>query len=66
MGLRELREKNGNTRREIARLLGCTEQTIINIEKNKFTGRENLLILADFYNVSTDEILGRTEEVEKQ
>ena len=57
--LRKLREQNGYTQKEIAELLNCVQVTYSNYE----TGRrcipiQSLIKLAKFYNVSTDYLLG--------
>lgn len=61
--LRKLREQNGYTQKEIAKLLNCVQVTYSNYE----TGRrcipiQNLIKLAKFYNVSTDYLLGLSDD----
>lgn len=59
--LRDLREDADMNQTEIAKLL-FTSQTVYSRYERGFQTIpvEHLLILADFYNVSTDYILGRT------
>lgn len=57
--IRELRQRYGLAQREIAKLLGCTVSAYCQYEKGKRTPSVYTIIqLADFYAVSTDEILG--------
>lgn len=59
--LKELRENRGTTQRELAEYLGLTPKMISFYEKDERTPPSNILIkLADFFNVSTDFLLGRT------
>ncbi len=57
--IRELREDNDKTQREIAELLNTTQQHYSRIENGatEITA-DRIIILAKFYNVSTDYILG--------
>lgn len=61
--LKELREKYGLTKRELCEKTGISERAYLTYE---FGEREpkvgTVSILADFYGVSVDYILGRTEE----
>lgn len=59
--LRDLREDMDMNQTQIAKMLG-TSQTVYSRYERGFQTIpvEHLLILADFYNVSTDYILGRT------
>lgn len=59
MSVKDLRVARGLTRREVARALGMTEQSIYNIETGRFVSKESLINMADFYGVTTDFILGR-------
>ena len=61
--LRDLREDHDLTQAQIAKILKTTQQQYSKIE----TGRadisgEKLILLARFYNVSCDYILGLTKE----
>ena len=62
--IKELREDRNFTQADIAKVLQTTQQQYSKIE----TGRsdisgEKLKLLAEFYNVSVDYILGLTNEV---
>ncbi|MBR1723934.1 MAG: helix-turn-helix transcriptional regulator [Ruminococcus sp.] len=59
--LRDLREDMDMSQADVAKLL-FTSQTVYSRYERGFRTLpvEHLLILADFYNVSTDYILGRT------
>ena len=61
--LRDLREDMDMNQTQIAELLH-TSQTVYSRYERGFRTIpvEHLLILADFYNVSTDYILGRTND----
>ncbi|MEW8957827.1 MAG: helix-turn-helix transcriptional regulator [Moorella sp. (in: firmicutes)] len=61
--LKKLREDKGLSQREIARLLGFAPSTIAMYETNKRTpDPETLQKLADFFGVSVDYLLGRTDD----
>jgi len=59
--IRDLREDNDKTQQEIAELLGTSQTMYARYERgaNEMPIR-HLVALADLYNVSTDYILGRT------
>jgi len=59
--LRDLREDMDMSQTEVAKLLFTSQTMYSRYERGYLTiPVEHLLILADFYNVSTDYILGRT------
>ena len=58
--LRKLREEKGLSQTAIARLLGIDRTTYVKYE-NGNSIRRNLQKLADFFEVSTDYLLGRDE-----
>ena len=59
--LKELREDNDLKQSYVAKLLGCATYTYQRYEYGLLLiPIDKLIILADFYNVSTDYILGRT------
>lgn len=61
--IRNLREDNDLHQEELAKLLHCTQACYSNYENGKGDiPTEVLSALADFYNVSTDYLLGRTNE----
>lgn len=60
--IRELREDNDLKQSYIAHILGCAVYTYQRYEYGtQLIPIDKLIILADFYNVSTDYILGRTD-----
>ena len=62
--IRELREDNDKKQIEIAKLLGIQQNSYSQIESGKNTIQiEHLIKLANYYNTSTDYILGLTDEV---
>ncbi|MDL2273406.1 helix-turn-helix domain-containing protein [Oscillospiraceae bacterium OttesenSCG-928-G22] len=63
--LRELREDRDLKQVDVAEMLGTTQQYYSKYETGKFELPIRMLSnLADFYNVSTDYLLGRTESRE--
>jgi len=64
--IKDLREDRDLSRSEIAKVIGTTQQQYSKIElgKSDISG-EKLILLAKFYNVSTDYILGLQEELKK-
>lgn len=63
MKLRELREQKGVTQKEVATAVGCTSTVYSRYERGE---REpditTLCRLADYFGVSVDYIVGRTNE----
>ena len=59
--IRDLREDNDLSQSEIAKVIKTTQQQYSKIENgiSDISG-EKLILLAEFYNVSTDYILGLT------
>lgn len=61
--LKHLREENGFTLEYVATHLNTTKTSIARYEKNDREPKSEMISsLADFYNVSTDYLLGRTDE----
>lgn len=59
--IRSLRIDNGHTQRQIAEVLGISQNTYSQYEIGVLNYPVDALIkLADFYNVSIDYLLGRT------
>ena len=57
-----MREDRDLKQREMAELLSCSQRIYSNYERGDVDIPTQILIkLADFYNVSTDYILGRTD-----
>ena len=62
--LRELREDNDLVQKEIANFLGIDQRVYSNYEIGKREIHTHFVIrLADFYETSTDYILGRTDKI---
>jgi len=61
--IRALREDRDLTQSQIAQVLGTTQQQYSKIENGRSDiSGDKLRRLADFYNISTDYILGLSEE----
>lgn len=59
--IRDLREDNDLKQTQIAKVLNCSQQVYSNYELGQRDIPTSILItLADYYDVSTDYILGRT------
>lgn len=64
--LKDLREDRDMNQTEVAELLFTSQTVYSRYERGVLTiPVEHLLILADFYDVSTDYILGRTNDKKK-
>ena len=62
--IRDIREDNDLTQKQIAQVLDCTQQTYSRYETGEITiDIFNLIKLANFYNTSTDYLLGLTDEL---
>ena len=63
--IRDLREDNDLKQEDIARILKTSKQGYSNYERGyRKLPIDDLIILADFYGVSADYILGRTDNPE--
>ena len=63
--IRELRRKNGMTQEALGKIIGVGQDSISIYEKGKhYPAVRNLMILADYFGVSTDYLLGRTDNPE--
>ena len=61
--IKELREDNDLTQKEISNILKCAQQTYSRYETKEITiDIFNIVKLAEFYNTSTDYLLGLTDE----
>lgn len=61
--IREIREDKDLTKKELGKLLNCTQQTYARYESGEITiDIFNLIKLANYYNTSTDYLLGLTNE----
>ncbi|MBQ3499281.1 MAG: helix-turn-helix transcriptional regulator [Clostridia bacterium] len=62
--IRELREDNDKTQRELAEILNCSQQVYSNYELGQRDIPTDILIsLSKYYNVTTDYILGLTDKM---
>lgn len=52
--IKELREKNGETQNDLATAISCNQNNISKIEKGGSLTVENLIAIANHYNVSLD------------
>ena len=63
--IRDLREDNDLTQRELGLILSCSQRVYSDYERGVLDIPTCILIkLADYYNVSVDYILGRTNKKE--
>lgn len=63
--LKHLREENGFTLEYVATSLNTTKTSIARYEKNDREPKSEMIsALADFYNVSTDYLLGRQSDLD--
>lgn len=61
--LRELRARRGLTQDQVAKRLGCHESAVSRWESgSRFPTGEDLVSLADLFEVSTDDLLGRLKQ----
>ena len=61
--IRDLREDHDLTQREMGIILSCSQRVYSNYERGDLDIPTEVLIkLADYYNVSVDYILGRTDK----
>ncbi len=61
--LRELRARRGYTQDHVAKRLGCHESAVSRWESgSRFPTGEDLVALADLFEVSTDDLLGRLKQ----
>ncbi len=63
--IRNLREDKDLTQKQMGEILSCSQRVYSNYERGELDIPTEILIkLADFHNVSTDYILGRTDKKE--
>lgn len=61
--IRDIREDRDLTQKQMSQILNCTQQTYSRYETGEITiDIYNLIKLANFYNTSTDYLLGITNE----
>lgn len=62
--IKELREDNDLTQAQIASILKCTQSSYSKYEKGKRNiPYQYLIMLADFYDVSLDYLMGRSDKM---
>ena len=62
--LKELRKKKNMTQQEIAKIIKVAPTTYLGYEKGNISIDDKMLItLADFFNTSIDELVGRKSEI---
>ena len=62
--IRNMREDKDLTQKQLSKILNCTQQTYSRYETGEITiDINNIIKLADFYNTSTDYLLGLTNEI---
>lgn len=60
--IRDIREDKDLTQKQLSQILNCTQQTYSRYETGEITiDIYNLIKLSEFYNTSTDYLLGLTE-----
>ena len=63
--IRELREDHGLTQVQMGKILSCSQRVYSNYERGELDIPTEILIkLADFYEVSVDYLLNRTEQMQ--
>lgn len=63
--IRELREDHDLTQVQMGKILSCSQRVYSNYERGKLDIPTEILIkLADFYEVSVDYLLNRTEQMQ--
>ena len=61
--LKELRLKNNLKQDDVGKIIGVTKTQISDMENGRRTTTiENLIILADYFNVSADYLIGRSQD----
>lgn len=60
--LKELRKAKGLTQKQIATHFDMTERNYQRLEANNSPSYDNLIKFADYFNVSTDYLLGRSDD----
>lgn len=61
--IRKLREKRGMNQEALAGLIGVSQQTISKVERNtEALGIDLLIEISDFFSVTTDYLLGLSDE----
>ena len=67
MNLYELRNARGITQKQLAESLGVTIRTITNYENgSREPNIATLIVLADFFDVSLDYLVGRSDDLARR
>jgi len=64
--VKALRKARKMTQRQMAEILGITERSYQRYEAERNPNNETLIKLADFFDVSTDYLLGRSDNPRRQ
>lgn len=65
--IRELRKSHGLSQSALAKILGVAQNTLSYWENGKFdVDNKSLSLMADFFSVSVDYLLGRDDSVQKE
>ncbi|MCL2562842.1 MAG: helix-turn-helix domain-containing protein [Oscillospiraceae bacterium] len=64
--VKELRKERKMTQRQMANVLGITERSYQRYEAENNPNNETLIKLADYFDVSTDYLLGRSDNPRRQ
>jgi len=64
--VKELRKARKMTQRQMADALGITERSYQRYEAESNPNNETLIKLADYFDVSTDYLLGRSDNPKRQ
>jgi len=60
--LKELRVSHGLSQKQLAKIVGVSQQTISEYEKgNIYPNMYNVISIADFFKISIDELIGRAK-----
>ena len=61
--VRQLRKSAGLSQQQLGEILGLTPQSVVMIEGGlRYTTIEKLVLLAEYFHVSTDYLLGITDD----
>jgi len=64
--LKELRKRHNCTQKQMGDILGCTDRYYQKIEYGSVkTNQDNLIKIADYFNVSLDYLVGRSDNPER-
>ena len=65
--LKELRKIKGVTQKQVAESIGISERNYQNLEHGKYNpNHDNIIKLADYFEVSADYLLGRSDNPNRQ